>query len=206
MKGSNTPFFFTTKSQKMNRNIVVIFVLLIFSVSLLSCSQREKEIEKYRKIGTEIAQETQKSLAANLMENMKSAGVEAAIPFCNTMANPLTKEMEDKYSAKIKRVSLKNRNANNAPSEQEAEILVKYNDLLNSAKSLDPIVEIKTNNEVQYYAPIIIQEKCLACHGSLEKELTSETDSIIKSLYPNDKATGYKAGELRGIWSITIKK
>ena len=74
----------------MNRNIVVIFVLLIFSISLLNCSQREKEIQKYRKIGAEIAQETQKSLAANLMENMKSGGVEAAIPFCNTMANPLT--------------------------------------------------------------------------------------------------------------------
>lgn len=188
----------------MNQSLT--FVLLIFGFILVSCSQKEKELEKYRTIGSEIAQETQKSLATNLMKNMKSGGVEAAIPFCNSMANPLTSEMEIKYGAKIKRVSSKTRNANNAPSQHEIEIIDQYNDSMNSNKSLDPIVEVNVNDEVQFYSPIIVEKKCLKCHGALENDLTKETDSLIKSFYPDDKAIGYREGQLRGIWSITFKK
>jgi len=32
--------------------------------------------------------------------------------------------------------------------------------------------------------------------------VSKPTDSLIKTLYPNDLATGYKVGDLRGIWSI----
>jgi len=35
--------------------------------------------------------------------------------------------------------------------------------------------------------------------------LAVRTDSILKSYYPEDQATGFKEGELRGMWKITFK-
>ena len=56
-----------------------------------------------------------------------------------------------------------------------------------------------------FYAPIFLQQKCLACHGEIGKNVNAETDSIIKSIYPYDAATGFKEGDLRGIWSIAFE-
>ena len=50
-----------------------------------------------------------------------------------------------------------------------------------------------------------MQANCLVCHGTINETVTIKMDSIIKSLYPNDKAIEYSEGDLRGIWSITFK-
>ena len=63
----------------------------------------------------------------------------------------------------------------------------------------------ENDGKVHYYAPIRLQKKCVACHGISKKQISKKTDSILKSLYPNDKATGFKENDLRGIWSITFK-
>ena len=42
--------------------------------------------------------------------------------------------------------------------------------------------------------------------GKVDEFVSVKTDSIIKSLYSNDKAIGYIEGDLRGIWSIEFKK
>jgi hypothetical protein len=44
-------------------------------------------------------------------------------------------------------------------------------------------------------------EPCLMCHGSgLDPALKAE----IERLYPDDQATGFKAGERRGAFTVTI--
>ena len=43
------------------------------------------------------------------------------------------------------------------------------------------------------------EKPCLTCHGS---NIKPELAAKINSLYPEDKATGYKAGELRGAFTI----
>lgn len=52
---------------------------------------------------------------------------------------------------------------------------------------------------VRYFRRIVVEEACLACHG--EKESRPE---FIKEKYPEDKAYGFKAGDLRGIYSVFI--
>ena len=70
---------------------------------------------------------------------------------------------------------------------------------------ITPIVEVDNNNNKHYYAPILLKANCLACHGKVDEFISVKTDSIIKSLYPDDKAVGYNEGDLRGIWSITFE-
>jgi hypothetical protein len=137
---------------------------------------------------------------------MKSGGVLEAVPFCNTMAQPLTEEIEKKYNATIKRTSLSIRNEKNIPSEGEIIILNQYKNSFGKSETIEPIVTLDNSGTTHFYAPIILQKKCLSCHGTVGKEVTKQTDSIIKSYYPNDKATGFKEGDLRGIWSVTFNK
>lgn len=49
--------------------------------------------------------------------------------------------------------------------------------------------------------PIMVQSKCLLCHG-LSDQIPESIRITLKQRYPFDRAIGYKAGELRGAGSI----
>ncbi|MBE0423248.1 MAG: DUF3365 domain-containing protein [Lutibacter sp.] len=183
-----------------------LLILLIF-LGMLSCgnSLSEKENQEYIKKGNDISQATFKALSEKLTEQMKLGGPAQAIPFCNVEAIPLTKQLSEDYNVTIKRTSDKLRNQGNKPSARELEIINNYHKLISEKKEITPIVEIDRNNNKHYYAPIKLKANCLACHGKVEEFVSIKTDSIIKSLYPNDKAIGYSEDDLRGIWSITFE-
>ncbi len=183
-----------------------LFLLAIMSI--LSCTNdlTEKQKKEYITKGKEIAQATMKNLGRNLMKQMKAGGTQAAIPFCNKSAYPLTEAMEKQYNVSIKRTALKLRNPKNSPNTAEEKILNEYLAKIKNGEKLTPIVQKEQDNKVHFYTPIKLQKKCVACHGVLNKQVTSKTDSILKSLYPNDKATGFKPNDLRGIWSISFNQ
>lgn len=184
--------------------ITLLFVAL-FILSSCSKSLSKKEVEKYTIQGKEIAQATAKKLGGTLVEKMKDGGVKDAVPFCNTKAIPLTEEMSNKFNVDIKRTSHLLRNENNKPNDEEILVINNYKDLMAKGKGLKPVVELDNDGNPHFYAPIILQKKCLTCHGEVGVNVTKKSDSIIESYYPKDLATGFKEGDLRGIWSITFK-
>ena len=186
------------------KNLLMALVFL----GMLSCdnSLTEKEKQEYANKGNEISQATFKALSEKLTEQMKLGGPSQAIPFCNIEAMPLTRELSEEFNVTIKRTSDKLRNQENKPSARELEILNIYHELMSDEREIMPIVEIDKNNNKHYYAPIILQVNCLACHGKVQEFVSVKTDSIIKSLYPRDKAIGYSEGDLRGIWSIEFNE
>lgn len=183
-----------------------LLILLVF-MAMVSCdnSLSDKEKQESANKGNEISQATFKALSEKLTEQMKLGGPAQAIPFCNVEAIPLTQKLSEENNATIKRTSDKLRNQENNPTKRELEIINNYHKLISEKKEITPIVEVDNNNNKHYYAPIILKANCLACHGKVDEFVTVKTDSIIKSLYPNDKAIGYNEGDLRGIWSITFE-
>jgi ABC-type phosphate transport system auxiliary subunit len=157
---------------------------------------------KYTTEGKEMAMATTKKLGSNLTQKMKEGGVKEAVPFCNTMAYSLTDEMSKKYNAEIKRTSDKLRNEKNKPNDEEKKIIEDYKKAMASNKQLKPVVAMDASGNPHFYAPIILKKKCMTCHGAVGGEVSVTTDSLIRSYYPNDKAVGFKEGDLRGIWSI----
>jgi hypothetical protein len=49
--------------------------------------------------------------------------------------------------------------------------------------------------------PVPADMPCLKCHG---EQLDPAVQARLKELYPGDKATGYKTGDLRG--AVTIRQ
>lgn len=107
------------------------------------------------------------------------------------------KDITEKTGVKIRHAAVKNRNPLNAADERERAIIEKFE----SDKSLSEIwekFESEGKSFKRYTRPIFVEEACLACHGSKEAR-----PGFIKAKYPDDKAYGFKEGDLRGIISVT---
>ena len=185
---------------KTMRKLLLLTISLVF---LTSCSEEKVDLTAYTTKGKEITKNTQMLLGKNLKGTMKTKGPVAAVSFCSTKAIPLTSEMEQKYHASIKRVSDKLRNPKNEGNANEKAIIAQYKASLSKGEALTPVTQVEKDGKVHFYAPIKVGGLCLTCHGTA---VAKPVDSILKLTYPNDKAIGYKQGDLRGIWSITMDK
>ena len=133
------------------------------------------------------------------MAAMKKGGVPEAVQYCNLAGLPLIDSLAQAHEVSIRRTSLKIRQPKDAPTAAEKKALDQYHAQFSAGEVLKPFVETNT-----FYAPILVSEACLKCHGKLGETLKQEDYDLIKQLYPEDEAIGYAAGDLRGIWSITF--
>lgn len=138
-----------------------------------------------------------------LAEEMKKGGFEGAAKSCSESAQVVTEEYARDKSMDIRRVSLKYRNRRDQPDEWESARLREW-----AAAGVPPkeVFETVTENGQQYLRylkPITIQAACLSCHGAPE-QIPTEVKALLDERYPRDKATGYRAGDLRGAFSVTL--
>ncbi|EON77353.1 cytochrome c family protein, putative [Lunatimonas lonarensis] len=207
----------------------VIFYIFFFAL-LISCgSEKSVDRETFREIqksteikkvneaelvefamkwGDQISAEAQKSLVETLQKVIADRGLAGAVDFCHAEALPITKEVAEKHRVAVKRVSLKNRNPANAPNDMEKNLLEAYAYNLAQGMENQPNIQKLDNGEVLLYTKAIVIPGgiCLSCHGDPGSEIEESTLAKISEKYPHDKATGYKAGELRGMWSIAIPR
>ena len=182
---------------------------LFFSLSLLSCSENKVEVSEDQVVGMRTtAMEFMKDLKGVLISQIQTNGILQAVSVCSDTAQVLTNNFGVQKGVYIKRVSLKNRNANNFPDDFEKKVLNKF-EMLNQNKEINDATEhaeIVQEGEfkyLRYLKPILIQAECLNCHGS-EAEIMPEVKQLISRQYGDDKAVGYKVGDFRG--AVSLKK
>ena len=149
------------------------------------------------------------TLAKNLMGELRATaqkeGLPAAIEVCNTKALPMTADVSGMKGWQISRTSLKLRNPQNAPDAWERKILEQFANQAVQGADLKTLAysEVITDNtgqkKLRLMKAIPVAEQCLACHGS---ELKPAVSQKLQMLYPHDNATGFKAGDLRGAFSL----
>ncbi len=165
-------------------------------------------IQKAMVLGEEISSRAQAELMTALQNAISDHGVTGAISFCNLNALPILAEVSDQYGVEIRRVSENYRNPEDQPRPDEKEILAAYTYNTEKGFSNEPNIQKIQNGEVLLFTKAIVipSNLCLNCHGELGKHINSETTAALEKLYPEDKATGHKIGDLRGIWSLRIPK
>ncbi|MBK7431580.1 MAG: DUF3365 domain-containing protein [Bacteroidetes bacterium] len=155
--------------------------------------------------GKRISTEAQAALAGNLLNAIQKGGSAFAVEFCNTKAISLTDSLANNFNANIRRVSDKPRNAVNQANENE----LAFMQLVSSKLKESEIPEAKLseiNGKMVGYYPIVMKDMCLQCHGQKDANINAETFEKIQKLYPTDKAIGYQANELRGLWVVEMNK
>lgn len=170
-----------------------------------SAAQKEREI-RARTRGKEITMRAFGALSSNLMQAISRGGVSNALELCSVKALPLTRSVTDTNLVQLRRVSHKARNPGNKANAAELVVLNQFRSGLASGKAPTPVIQMRSNGAATYFAPIALNNPlCLNCHGQPGKKIKKENLAVIKRLYPKDEATGFKLGELRGMWRVDFK-
>ncbi len=157
-----------------------------------------------KKRGKKIVYTTGFALKKELKLAIKAGGPTHAVSFCYNRAMEITDSISLEYQLKIKRLATKNRNPLNAMDENETNLFKGY--VINYIGGQGPYETLTWNDEGNpvYYYPIYIDPVCLNCHGTVGEEINSEVANKIAQLYPEDRATGFQKGNIRGLWAITF--
>lgn len=156
--------------------------------------------------GKEIAKASFMALSGKLKAEMKAGGPLQAVPFCNVHAMPLSDSLSTVYDAKIERVATKYRNPENQAKGHDIEVMDTYLATKAEGKGLTPQIYTNEEGKSVFYAPIVLKAECIVCHGHPESQVKPETLSALAEAYPNDLATGFEEGDVRGLWKITFNK
>lgn len=104
----------------------------------------------------------------------------------------------------LRQTSRKIRNPVNTPDEWETKALEKFESRgYPKGKPFTEMVTVNKKAVYRYIKPVYITPVCLQCHGEKES-IPKEICEFLESRYPQDTATGYKNGDLRGGISVTI--
>lgn len=197
-----------------------IWILLALLIAVIGCGGEKKETAQTNTVTdttalrtqdqailTEASQQLidryQNDLRANLMKAIAESGVVGAISVCRDVA-PAIADSNSVYGWSIRRVSEKYRNPDDRPTVEEKAILAGF-----APQASVPPEYVENWNttdsvtEYRFYEPIYVQPLCLKCHGDLQT-LAPGVLSAVKKYYPDDRATGYKDGQLRGMFVIEV--
>jgi hypothetical protein len=157
------------------------------------------------------AREAVAALAASLRKSLGDAlsagGPIEAVAACRTIAPEATQSESSTRNLSIGRTALRVRNTGNTPDAYERRVLENF--LADIAGGADPaklehaeVVLHENKRSLRYMKPIMMAEQpCGTCHGS---SIAPKVDAAIRELYPDDTATGFTPGEMRGAFTVAI--
>lgn len=155
--------------------------------------------------GPKIIAEAFAKLSGALGEAIGKSGPAGALSVCSEKAPQIAKEVAAAHGVTLRRATNKPRNPKNAADEVEKAALEVFLAALENQETPNPQVITNADGSRDFLAPIVLGNPlCLQCHGAPSKDIGPETLAAIQKLYPDDKATGFQLGDLRGIWRITF--
>ncbi len=154
-----------------------------------------------------LADQLMSELKAELGQAMQQGGPVAAVAVCKSRAPQIAARLSASAGADVGRTAIRLRNPASAPDELERAVMQGFAAELSSASPAatappEAIFESRSaqGTERRYLRAIVTQPVCLACHGAT---LAPEIVTAIARDYPQDAATGFETGQLRG--AVTVR-
>jgi hypothetical protein len=151
----------------------------------------------------EQARQNAQAFAAQLKQTLVAAiqagGLANGIEVCHSRAPEIAAE----YSSdgwQLKRVSSKTRNPNNRPDAWERQVLEMFDAQAAAGAAVETLATVEqVDGQYRFIKAINTDAVCLACHGA---NVSREVEAALAERYPDDRARGYQAGDIRGAVSI----
>jgi hypothetical protein len=145
-----------------------------------------------------------RTLREALMAQMAASGPVGAVDFCHDKAPGIAETVAARHGVKIGRVGVRVRNPENAAEGWQREALDDF--ARRAAKGEAPqtlqTTQFETGKNTLHYARGIRTEPaCLLCHGPAVAE---PVRAAILARYPQDAATGFEEGALRGAFWVEV--
>ncbi len=182
---------------------ILITAVLAATMTLPAMADNQENIMEARKIIKQFATQ----LKGELKKGMKEGGPVNAISVCNDKAPEIADSISASSGWYVARTSLKPRATANNPLPWERKIMEEFE--AKKAAGADPktldysdVVEEDGKKVFRYMKAIPTGKVCLNCHGG--DNVKPNVVMRLKSLYPSDKARGFKEGDIRG--AFVLKK
>jgi hypothetical protein len=148
----------------------------------------------------------QRDLLTALTRAMAGSGPAGALAACVEKAPAIAASVSSAMSLDVGRTALRVRNPSNAPDAWEADQLAFFAGALDAGESAGRLERYAVERasegwRVRWMRPILLQPMCTTCHGT---NIDSGVMEQISALYPQDAATGFSSGELRGAFTASV--
>jgi hypothetical protein len=189
----------------------LLALILPCGISLMGCEEGLPEVtpeegSRVVQVAEPAANALLRSLVDHLTTALEEGGAPEAAEFCSIEAMPLTRMAEAALAdgMALKRTSFRYRNPDNAPDQAEEMALRYFEDaILAGGTPPAHFIQRVSEEELRYYKPLLVGEVCLQCHGGPET-LDPGVQPILEDTYPGDLASGYQAGDFRGVVRVSV--
>jgi hypothetical protein len=167
---------------------------IVAAIAVAMCAACEAPPIDYQARGAELLAPFKTNLKAALVRGMAAGPVEA-IDACSVEAPQISASLSVD-GVRMGRASHRLRNPENASPDWLAPALRGYAD---GSSQLSPVAMSIGDGRIGYAEPVIMQPMCLVCHG---EALQPEVAAKISERYPEDRATGFRDGDFRGVFWV----
>ncbi len=191
-----------------------IFAWNLACLLLISCggdNPAALDEAKIKAQGNKAVIELKTRLKGELLGAMEKGGPIAAISHCQNIAPELTAaSAAGQPGMVVRRTSSRVRNPDNEPDAVDRRVLGIFQAAKDRGAEIPdehlvwPSGSGGSDQVARYYQALFIQPLCLNCHGE-KTEMQNEVTELLDKLYPNDQATGYKLGDLRGLVRVDME-
>jgi hypothetical protein len=190
--------------------------MLLIALAALGCSQKQDKTASRnsttgsdevlcRKAAEQLVSMLSRDFKRELLTAMKEGGAVNAIKVCSEKAPLITDAYVQDSIVIVKRVSDKIRNVNNRATKEEESILARFADTTGTPPAyISEWIPDDSGKTYRYYQPIRVGQLCLNCHGDRDK-ISPAVLEVLEKSYPEDLATGYEVGDLRGMFVVEMK-
>jgi hypothetical protein len=129
-------------------------------------------------------------------------GPDAAMTACSDEAQGLTAQVRGESGVRVGRASLKLRNpTNSGPDWVQAWLTANEGKPGAEAALSSEVTTTPDGRFARVIRPITVEAGCVTCHGD-PAAIPPPVKALLTARYPEDAATGYKVGDLRGaLWA-----
>lgn len=159
-------------------------ILLIESVEELSEHQQEQH-----RVALAAREALFTRLSGRLMSAIEKDGPAASVEICRSQAPAIAEQVKREFGVNIGRTSFRLRNSMNPPPDWARGFVA---DRVDSPKFIT-----LPDDTLGVLLPIRLQTKCVLCHGPKD-QIADDVQAALNLHYPNDEATGFQEGDLRG--------
>ncbi|MCO5166050.1 MAG: DUF3365 domain-containing protein [Planctomycetes bacterium] len=131
-------------------------------------------------------------LMSRLSQTIAEGGPAAAIPVCQAEAPAIARQVAAEQGLAVGRTSFRLRNQQNQPPAWAAPLVER--------RVAEPTFVAGPAGALGALLPLRAQALCVTCHGPAER-IPDDVRQALAAAYPDDAATGFAEGDLRGwVW------
>ncbi len=153
-----------------------------------------------------VANSVPPKLLAVLKDEIGRGGPEGAITTCRDQAPAMARAASEQSGWQVRRVSLRNRNPKAVPDAWERAALEDFD---RRAAAGEPLAKLERAETVEkdgrtvqrYMRALPTIDLCMNCHGTPDR-VNDAVTTRLKALYPDDRAVGYRVGDIRGAMTL----